>query len=416
MVFFREKIKRKKQTHRLEIELLDSTHHLTHSTTEDMKEWKEICSKDLTIDEYKAEYNFSMQGNCSALFAFLSHCLPLKPQDNAPLLLHASTFDFFDAKNFPIPQEIELLHAQENKTIAKRFLGLMALIASPFVATWFYLDSAFYPCSLHNAVIDRDTQKVEKLLKAGLDPNVQCYEKRHALIPIINIILNLPSGGAIETPLDRATSDISSSYTGIKTRDELDKLNEIIQLLIESGATIKKEQVSRSFENGSKTVIELFIKNVDFLGDEEQVESTFYALRNRPIRSEQDYREYEELLVWCLKLLPHNEKRQTMLDDAFFYTSNAKKAELFLKYGANINTLNSNGETRLMNKFRNTPLDDDLVIMLLEHGINVNIKNNHNNTALDIFNRLNQKGWYQEDKKEIRELLKAKGAKSGAEL
>lgn len=109
-----------------------------------MKEWKETCSKDLTIDECEAEYNFSMQGNCSALFAFLSHCLPLKPKDNAPLLLHASTFDFFDAKNFPIPQEIELLHAQENKTIAKRFLGLMALIASPFVATWFYLDSAFY--------------------------------------------------------------------------------------------------------------------------------------------------------------------------------------------------------------------------------------------------------------------------------
>ena len=69
-----------------------------------------------------------------------------------------------------------------------------------------------------------------------------------------------------------------------------------------------------------------------------------------------------------------------------------------------------------MLELRSTPLDDDFVIMLLEHGINVNIKNNHNNTALDIFNRQNQKGWYQEDKREIEALLKAKGAKSGAEL
>ena len=380
----------------------------------------------MTIHE-AAKYTYSIYGNLSALFAFLSRCLSLQLQNNKTILLHLAEYSYqqtlpsaqdYYRETSQIPQAIKDLQIQENKIIAKRFFGLMAVIASPFVATWLYANSTFYPCGLYNAVADRDAQKVEKLLKAGLVPNVQCYKKHHMLITIIDTILNLPPGGAMDTPLDRAIEENGKlGYETLKLYDA----NEIIQLLIESGAKLKESYLKNIFEYGSTAVTDLFIDKMGLRTkvNEEQAKIIFQALRDRYsryIRNEQDYQKYEELLAWCLEFLPHNKQRQELLDDAFSTTGQVKKAKLFLKYGANINTLNSSEETRLMLELRCTPLDDDFVIMLLEHGINVNIKNNHNNTALDIFNRLNQKGWYQEDKREIEALLKAKGAKSGAEL
>ncbi len=422
-VFFREKIKKQWIIHRLEITFLDATHcHLTHITINANQESNERCSKDMSIHE-AAKYTYSIYGNLSALFAFLSRCLSLQLQNNKTTLLHLaedshqqtppSAQDYY-RETSQIPQAIKDLHARDNKTIAKRFFGLMAVIASPFIATWLYANSAFYPCGLYNAVADRDAQKVEKLLKAGLDPNVQCHHNFHILVTILETILNFPSS-KMDTPLDRAVEENGKlNYETLRLYDT----NEIIQLLIESGAKLKESHLKNIFKYGSTAVTDLFIDKMGLRTkvNEEQAKIIFTALKDRYIRNEQDYQKYEELLAWCLEFLPHNKQRQELLDNAFSTTGRVKKAKLFLKYGANINTLISNGETRLMLELRSTPLDDDFVIMLLEHGINVNIKNNHNNTALDIFNRQNQKGWYQEDKREIEALLKAKGAKSGAEL
>lgn len=505
LVFFKEKIERKIQTHRLEIELLDSTHcHLTHNTTEDMKEWKEICSKDLTIDECEVEYYFSMQGNCSALFAFLSHCLPLKPKDNAPLLLHASTFDF-DAKKFPIPQEIELLHAQDNKIIAKRFFALMGVILSLFLAAWFYVNSAFYPCSLYSAIIDKDTQKIESLLQDGANPNVICREysgpfgigkvfKNSPLLYAIetrdyhSIKLLLEHGAKVlfenqnalstaarvcdtravalllqrddasefidyqstysdgtpdDTPLIATLREMRSdtpqivrmllesgadanraSDFGTPLRAALfsrysQKIGEeSVRLLIEYGADVKDSHyLPLAFKNASKETIELLIHKGAYNGSEEQKEEILQAALRREV-SERDKRdeEYEEVLQMALDFKPN----QKSLDEALTEALPMSQMRVLLQHNANINAQDRFGNTLLMT-YLGMIKTNARIIYLLEHNAAVNIVNNEGKSALDLFegfknNSYNTKGERAQQTQKIEELLKAKGAKSGAEL
>lgn len=508
LVFFKEKIERKIQTHRLEIELLDSNHcHLTHSTTEDAKEWKEICSKNFTIDECETKYFLSMQGNCSALFAFFSHCLSLKPKDNAPLLLHASTFDF-DAKEFPIPQEIELLHAQDNKTITKRFFALMGVILSLVFAVWLYVNSAFYPCSLYSAIVDKDTQKLESLLQAGANPNVMCNEDvdpLKALLPhnttnkespllyaistkdhhSINLLLEhgakvlfgnenalkaaarvcdtktvalllqrddvhtfidyqygdshwLPDTPLItvlremrnDTPqivrmlLESGADANKASSFGTPLKAALfngypqKARDESVKLLIEYGAEVNDSRyLPLAFERANKEIIELLMHKGAYNGSEEQKEKILEsALRRRTSKRDERDEEYEEILQMALDFKPSQES----LDDALTKYFTMSQMRLLLQHNANINAQDHFGNTLLM-IYLGMIETNARIIYLLEHNAAVNVLNNEGKSALDLFenfknNSYNTRGERAQQTQKIEALLKAKGAKSGAEL
>lgn len=197
--------------------------------------------------------------------------------------------------------------------------------------------------------------------------------------------------------------------------------NDIITLLIESGAVIEKEKIDYLpliFEYASKEVIELFLAKGAFNGSEEQSRSiALSALR----RSTENIQEYEEIVELALSFVQSKELKQEILDRVFLYWSDStNKMAILLKQGANINATYENGESKLMKVLRAIPFtrNAEEIIFLIRNGIDVNIKNKHSNvTALDIINRQKQKFEYDKVSSEVIEkLLYEKGAKSGAQL
>ncbi|WP_148141013.1 hypothetical protein [Helicobacter hepaticus] len=197
--------------------------------------------------------------------------------------------------------------------------------------------------------------------------------------------------------------------------------NDIITLLIESGAVIEKEKIDYLpliFEYASKEVIELFLAKGAFNGSEEQSRSIVLSALGR---SAENIQEYEEIAELALSFVQSKELKQEILDRVFLYWSySTNKMAILLKQGANINVTDENGESKLMEVLRAIPFtrNAEEIIFLIRNGIDVNIKNKHSNiTALDIINRQKQKYEYDKVSSEVIEkLLYEKGAKSGAQL
>jgi ankyrin repeat protein len=278
------------------------------------------------------------------------------------------------------------------------------------------LQSAFYPCSIYNAVSQGDIKKIERLLKSGVNPNVKCQTK--GVIADILRYIFFPLSEKGQTPLDRAIQDMKEAYNlwGSPIIS-----NDIITLLIESGAVIEKEKIDYLpliFEYASKEVIELFLAKGAFNGSEEQSRSIVLSALGR---SAENIQEYEEIAELALSFVQSKELKQEILDRVFLYWSySTNKMAILLKQGANINVTDENGESKLMEVLRAIPFtrNAEEIIFLIRNGIDVNIKNKHSNiTALDIINRQKQKYEYDKVSSEVIEkLLYEKGAKSGAQL
>ena len=278
------------------------------------------------------------------------------------------------------------------------------------------MQSAFYPCSIYNAVSQGDIKKIERLLKSGVNPNVKCQTKGVIADILSYIIFPLSEKG--QTPLDRAIQDMKEAYNlwGSPIIS-----NDIITLLIESGAVIEKEKIDYLpliFEYASKEVIELFLAKGAFNGSEEQSRSIVLSALGR---SAENIQEYEEIAELALSFVQSKELKQEILDRVFLYWSySTNKMAILLKQGANINVTDENGESKLMEVLRAIPFtrNAEEIIFLIRNGIDVNIKNKHSNiTALDIINRQKQKYEYDKVSSEVIEkLLYEKGAKSGAQL
>ncbi|AAP77411.1 hypothetical protein HH_0814 [Helicobacter hepaticus ATCC 51449] len=281
---------------------------------------------------------------------------------------------------------------------------------------YLYLQSAFYPCSIYNAVSQGDIKKIERLLKSGVNPNVKCQTK--GVIADILRYIFFPLSEKGQTPLDRAIQDMKEAYNlwGSPIIS-----NDIITLLIESGAVIEKEKIDYLpliFEYASKEVIELFLAKGAFNGSEEQSRSIVLSALGR---SAENIQEYEEIAELALSFVQSKELKQEILDRVFLYWSySTNKMAILLKQGANINVTDENGESKLMEVLRAIPFtrNAEEIIFLIRNGIDVNIKNKHSNiTALDIINRQKQKYEYDKVSSEVIEkLLYEKGAKSGAQL
>ncbi len=278
------------------------------------------------------------------------------------------------------------------------------------------MQSAFYPCSIYNAVSQGDIKKIERLLKSGVNPNVKCQTK--GVIADILRYIFFPLSEKGQTPLDRAIQDMKEAYNlwGSPIIS-----NDIITLLIESGAVIEKEKIDYLpliFEYASKEVIELFLAKGAFNGSEEQSRSIVLSALGR---SAENIQEYEEIAELALSFVQSKELKQEILDRVFLYWSySTNKMAILLKQGANINVTDENGESKLMEVLRAIPFtrNAEEIIFLIRNGIDVNIKNKHSNiTALDIINRQKQKYEYDKVSSEVIEkLLYEKGAKSGAQL
>ena len=106
------------------------------------------------------------------------------------------------------------------------------------------MQSAFYPCSIYNAVSQGDIKKIERLLKSGVNPNVKCQTK--GVIADILRYIFFPLSEKGQTPLDRAIQDMKEAYNlwGSPIIS-----NDIITLLIESGAVIEKEKIDYYFKS-----------------------------------------------------------------------------------------------------------------------------------------------------------------------
>lgn len=278
------------------------------------------------------------------------------------------------------------------------------------------MQSAFYPCSIYNAVSQGDIKKIERLLKSGVNPNVKCQTK--GVIADILRYIFFPLSEKGQTPLDRAIQDMKEAYNlwGSPIIS-----NDIITLLIESGAVIEKEKIDYLpliFEYASKEVIELFLAKGAFNGSEEQSRSIVLSALGR---SAENIQEYDEIAELALSFVQSKELKQEILDRVFLYWSySTNKMAILLKQGANINVTDENGESKLMEVLRAIPFtrNAEEIIFLIRNGIDVNIKNKHSNiTALDIINRQKQKYEYDKVSSEVIEkLLYEKGAKSGAQL
>lgn len=386
--------------------------------------WCEKSSQEVSIDKpihniSSLDVNLRFNTHWEAIFTFARFCAPLPLDDSQIILLHRGSFVNWELpllNDSEIPKEIQLLQRQDSKTKIKRFFGIMGVIFAPVLCFYLYLQSAFYPCSIYNAVSQGDIKKIERLLKSGVNPNVKCQTK--GVIADILKYIFFPLSEKGQTPLDRAIQDMKEAYY---LWESPIISNDIITLLIESGAVIEKEKIDYLpfiFEYASKEVIELFLAKGAFNGSEEQSRSiVFSALR----RSAENIQEYEEIAELALSFVQSKELKQEILDRVFLYWSDStNKMAILLKQGANINATDENGESKLMEVLRAIPFtrNAEEIIFLIRNGIDVNIKNKHSNiTALDIINRQKQKYEYDKVSSEVIEkLLYEKGAKSGAQL
>ncbi len=420
LVFFEQK----KIFHRLEIKLLEGMRYFIKHSVMENQNWCEKSSQEVSIDKpihniSSLDVNLRLNTHWEAIFTFARFCAPLPLDDSQIILLHRGSFVNWELpllNDSEIPKEIQLLQRQDSKTKIKRFFGIMGVIFAPVLCFYLYLQSAFYPCSIYNAVSQGDIKKIERLLKSGVNPNVKCQTK--GVIADILKYIFFPLSEKGQTPLDRAIQDMKEAYY---LWESPIISNDIITLLIESGAVIEKEKIDYLpliFEYASKEVIELFLAKGAFNGSEEQSRSiALSALR----RSAENIQEYEEIVELALSFVQSKELKQEILDRVFLYWSDStNKMAILLKQGANINVTDENGESKLMEVLRAIPFtrNAEEIIFLIRNGIDVNIKNKHSNiTALDIINRQKQKFEYDKVSSEVIEkLLYEKGAKSGAQL
>lgn len=421
LVFFEQK----KIFHRLEIKLLEGVRCFIKHSIMQNQNWCEKFSQEVSIDKpihniSSLDVNLRLNIYWEAIFTFVRFCASLPLDDFQMILLHRGSFVNWELpllNDSEIPKEIQLLQRQDSKTKIKRFFGIMGVILAPVLCFYLYLQSAFYPCSIYNAVSKGDIKKIERLLKSGVNPNVKCQTKG-VIADVLEYIFFPSSKKSGQTPLDRAIQDMKEAYSlwGSPIIS-----NDIITLLIESGAVIEKEKIDYLplvFEYASKEVIELFLAKGAFNGSEEQSRSiALSALR----RSTENIQEYEEIVELALSFVQSKELKQEILDRVFLYWSDStNKMAILLKQGANINVTYENGESKLMEVLRAIPFtrNAEEIIFLIRNGIDVNIKNKHSNiTALDIINRQKQKFEYDKVSSEVIEkLLYEKGAKSGAQL
>lgn len=407
LVFFEQK----KIFHRLEIKLLEGVRCFIKHSIMQNQNWCEKFSQEVSIDKpirniSSLDVNLRLNIHWEAIFTFVRFCASLPLDDSQMILLHRGSFVNWEIpllNNSEIPKEIQLLQRQDSKTRIKRFFCIMGVILAPVLCFYLYLQSAFYPCSIYNAVSKGDIKKIERLLKSGVNPNVKCQTEG-------------------QTPLDRAIQDMRDAHDMLWVLEspKTDFMS-IITLLIESGAVIEKGKIDYLppvFECASKEVIELFLAKGAFNGSEEQSQSIAFSALGR---SAKNIQEYEEIAELALGLVQSKELKQEILDRFFLYRSySTNKMAILLKQGANINATDENGESKLMEVLRAIPFtrNAEEIIFLIHNGIDVNIKNKHSNiTALDIINRQKQKYEYDKASGEVIEkLLYEKGAKSGAQL
>lgn len=425
LVFFEQK----KISHRLEIKLLEGVRCFIKHSIMQNQNWCEKSSQEVSIDKpihniSSLDVNLRLNIHWEAIFTFVRFCVPLPLDDSQMILLHRGSFMNWEIpllNNSEIPKEIQLLQRQDSKTRIKRFFGIMGVILAPVLCFYLYLQSAFYPCSIYNAVSKGDTKKIEKLLKSGVNPNVKC-QTGGVIADVLEYIFFPSSKKSEQTPLDRAIQDMRDAHDMLWVLEspKTDFMS-IITLLIESGAVIEKGKIdylSPVFECASKEVIELFLAKEAFNGSEEQSKSIVLSALGR---SAKNIQEYEEIVELALSFVQSKELKQEILDRFFLYRSYSKnKMAVLLKQGANINVTDENGESKLMEVLRSIPFtrNAEEIIFLIHNGIDVNIKNKHSNiTALDIINRQKQKYEYDKASGEVIEkLLYEKGAKSGAQL
>ena len=267
-----------------------------------------------------------------------------------------------------------------------------------------------------------ETEQVEKLLGLGVDVNYKCLESCRSTAlhraanqnyPKIALIL-LEKRAKVNAKDNFGRTPFHYAVTGYFKKDQIERTNAIIQLLVEHGADIyaldkdKKSVYQTALEwECDQSTLSLLKKLTQFkctISLEDETKDSYFSMQSMEEKSQKIYSKNQRKKYKKLE-------KQRVLNKILIgavHNGDTTQFKKILKKGAKINGQDSQGLTPLhVATYRH---DVPLVRLLLENHARINVRNKNGDTALHFICGYPFTDVDVEKIKEIITLFKEKGA------